>query len=336
MNDYFCVLPFYGAEYNNNTTTPCCLLPYNTDIDSLRNEMLAGQRPSACAKCWKLEDQGKRSNRQILNQTFDVVTDRDIAYIEQDCHQSYSPQIIKLYTSNLCNSTCVTCNPTWSTAWGTLNKKPVYDIISSNLLDNIDYANIKMLSFVGGEPLIEAKNYAVLQKLLDYNNTNCRISVITNGSSKLSAERLELLKKFKHLDFCLSIDGVGPVFEYLRYPLKWTDLLDNIELYRQIGIHLSVSYTISNLNVLYHNETVKWFEEQDLEYNFNIVSDPAHFAPGVLPDSVKLQYPELQGFFNEYRPANLISLRYEIIRQDNLKKINIQDYLPEFYELVLR
>ena len=223
MNNYFCVLPFYGMEYNiSSTNTPCCLLPTDTNLDELRQTILSGQRHLACQQCWALENQNKISNRQILNQTFDHYADRDINFVEEDCQQGkFNTQIVKLYTSNLCNSTCITCDQGSSTAWATLNNRSTFKIIDDSKLVDIDYANIKMLSFVGGEPLFEKKNFQILQELINHKNTSCFISMVTNGSVNLPDKHLDILSQFKNLNFCLSIDGVGPVFEYLRYPLKW-------------------------------------------------------------------------------------------------------------------
>jgi sulfatase maturation enzyme AslB (radical SAM superfamily) len=324
MNKSFCVLPFYGAEFiSSNVITPCCLLPYNVDVKQLQEDILNDKRPAACQKCWVLEDQGKTSNRQLKNAMFDYYIDKDIQIIEDECRAgNFSTKIVQLCTSNLCNSTCVTCGPNLSTAWATLENKKTFKILEKSTIDSIDYANLVTISFVGGEPLYEKINFNILKKLIDVNNTDCFISATTNGSVKLTSEQIALLKQFKNLNLCLSIDGTGKVFEYLRFPLKWSVLLDNIELYRSLKIDLSVSYTISNLNTLYHNETITWFDKMKLPYNHNVVNFPAYFSPTVLP--------------NEVNSHLLDDCRDEIVRQDNLKNIKIQDYLPEFYELIFK
>jgi hypothetical protein len=335
MNDYFCVLPFFSAEYNpSSADTPCCLLPTDTNLTELRQTALSGQRHSACQKCWSLEDQGKISDRQLKNSAFDFYANRDIQIIEEDCHKSnYSTQIVKLYTSNLCNGTCIVCcNDEVSTAWATLNKRSTFKIIDERKLIDIDYANIKMLSFVGGEPLFEKKNFQILQELIKHNNTSCFISMVTNGSVTLSTQYLDILSQFKNLNFCLSIDGVGPVFEYLRYPLKWDRLLNNIEVYKKIGINLSVSYTLSNLNIFYHDQTVAWFDEMGLNYNFNLVTDPVCFSVNSLPRETKDALVTVQELFQPHTSdddINFQSAVKELARQDQLKHISINEYLPD-------
>jgi sulfatase maturation enzyme AslB (radical SAM superfamily) len=339
MNDYFCVLPFFGAEFTpSGFTTPCCLLPRNTDIKQLQTEMLAGQRPIVCQKCWSLEDQNKISDRQLKNSAFDFYKNQAIEFIEEDCRkEDYSTQIVKLYTSNLCNSTCVTCGPRASTAWATLKNIKVLSTINQSIIDSLNYKDFIMVNFVGGEPLKEKKNFDVLLKLIAVGNTACFISMTTNGSVQLSTKQKDILREFKNLNICLSIDGIEKRFEYMRFPLKWDILLENIEFFKENNIQLSVSYTISNLNVMYYQETVDWFNLQGLEHNHILVSDPAYFSPTALPKEVKkLLNNPIVSIDNHsiIDDENFIAAWIEIKNQDTLKNIKIKDYLPEFYDLI--
>jgi hypothetical protein len=337
MNNSFCVLPFYGAEYSAaGYTTPCCLLPKGTDITLLQSDMLNDNRPVACQKCWHLENQGLTSDRQLQNSALDKYSNKDIRNIEEECRTGkVKLQIAKLYTSNLCNSTCVTCNAGASTAWATLTKKKAFEIINQGIIDSIIYEDLVMLTFVGGEPLYEKKNFDILEKLITAKNTSCFITMTTNGSVTLSTRQLNILKQFNNLNFCISIDGIGPVFEYVRYPLKWNTLLENLTIYRSLNIQLSVSYTISNLNIFYHTETINWFMQQGLPYNHNLVDSPAYFSINSLPAAVK------QHLSNDmFRPHVLLdNLQFsnfllEIQKQDRLKNISINDFLPEFISVV--
>jgi sulfatase maturation enzyme AslB (radical SAM superfamily) len=337
MNDNFCVLPFFGAEYKESGfDSPCCLMtPSNRSIEQIRKDFNDNQRPVECNKCWINEDSGRESDRQIKNRAYDFYADRDLRYVKEDCSKGlYSQQIIKLYTSTLCNSTCATCSSYHSTAWAALEGKSIeLKKISTRTLDHINFAHVKMLSFVGGEPLYEKLNFDILDQLVDANNTNCYISMVTNGSTKITPSQCDTLSKFKNLNFCLSIDGVGPVFEYLRYPLEWDMLLNNIQLYKSMGIQLSVSYTISNLNVLYHNETVKWFKDNNLQFNHNIVYTPAHFHPNVLPNKLKQDLTLSKFFTHLVDPPLLDQFVAEVQRQDQIKGISINDYLPKLSTL---
>lgn len=342
MNDYFCVLPFYGVEigHDNAQNIYCCRLQPSTDIEEVRQSILAQQRPSACSTCWKLEDQALTSERQVHNRTFDFYLDRDLEKIEQDVIDgNYSSKIVKLSTSNLCNSTCVTCNSVASSAWASLERKKInYDKLQHSEIEKIDWQHITQLSFVGGEPLLEKLNFEVLNRLIESRNTDCFISIVTNGSCELSSAQFETLSQFRNLNICLSIDGVGPRFEYMRYPLKWDLLCQNLEKFKSITSNISVSAMISNVNIFYYSELIEFLHEHKLNYLCKQVEFPRYFSPAQLPDNYKqlvLDHnphyrDQVQSFLNmgTYNKTLFSLCCREIGRQDQLKNISIADYLP--------
>lgn len=353
MNDYFCVLPFFGYEFSAFGGTHCCLLPKKYDINQIRNDILNKKRSEFCSACWKLEDAGLISDRKLKNSALDFYWDKDIRYIEEEAiNGNFKPLMIKSVTSNTCNSTCVTCGPGPSSAWQALENKsktiPIYNIQSQSkeeLDRKLNYSELISLNFIGGEPLYEKLNFYVLEKLLEHDNANCFIQFTTNGSTSLTQYRKDVLSKFKNININVSIDGIGPVFEYLRYPLKWDDLLDNLKFFRSITENISASYTTSNLNVLYHHDILNWFNKEKINHHYNPVINPSHFRPAALPNKTKHQLFEKFGrtkdleFFigSQHTDKDDEDFEYmlkEIKRQDALKQISIKDYLPEFCELI--
>lgn len=352
MNNYFCVLPFFGYEFSPNGGSHCCLLPKNYNITALRNDMLNGKRSPFCSACWKLEDSNLLSDRKLKNSALDFYWDKDIRFIEEEVHQGkYKTIMVKNSTSNTCNSTCVTCSSGASSAWAPLEQKmgktphsPMS--MTKNQIDiNLKFDELVMLNFVGGEPLYEKLNFYILEKLLEHNNTNCFIAVTTNGSLDISDSRKELLQQFKNINFNISVDGVGPVFEYLRYPLKWDKLLKNLEFFRTVTDNISVSNTTSNMNVMYYHQTINWFKEQGLNYHYNPVINPTYFRPSALPRAVKEEIlrtqghtPELEFFIGaphtDKDDRDFAQFLNIIKIQDQVKGINMINYLPEFCELI--
>ena len=344
----FCVLPFYGWEYPNNTS--CCLITPGADINIVRSSMLVGNRPSACHKCWRLEDAGIPSDRQIKNATLDFYFDRDLKTLfEQAKFGDYSPVSYKIDTSNVCNATCITCGSLFSSAWAHLERKngktthKSWQILPATVNMQINYATAQSISFRGGEPLLSNTNFYILERLIENNNRNCFISFVTNGSIKLTGQQKKILAEFPNINFSFSIDGIGPVFEYLRYPGKWNQIERNIAYCRQNNIMVSVHYTVSNLNVFYHNQTVKWFKDNDIPYLFNPVYQPSYFRIPVLPKTVKdyiVQQdvdPKLLPFIQthtEKDEQDYQLFRVELARQDLWKGISMQDYLPELAALI--
>ena len=345
-NPSFCVLPFYGIEYPQNT--PCCLLNKGFDLDQIKTDMLSGHRNSSCQDCWKLEDAGIKSDRQIKNETLDFYFDKSIHTLFNQCLDKKNSIVnYKIDGSNLCNATCVTCYGGNSSAWAKLENK--YKLSSARTwkfrLDQpehpINYATAQHITFRGGESLLIDEHFQILERLLAAGNQNCAISFVTNGSTRLNRRQRGLISQFKNMNFCFSIDGVGPVFEYLRFPLKWSDLLENIKRCRDDNIIASVSYTVSNLNILYHEQTTQWFRENQLIFITNPVVAPEYFRPESLPLAVKQQimkqYPSTDFLLNRHSAnddALYKEFQQQIALQDQIKSIHIQDYLPDLVRLL--
>ena len=133
--------------------------------------------------------------------------------------------------------------------------------------------------------------------------------------------------------------------QHFLYPfIGNNDSLENLEFFRTITDNVNVSYTTSNLNVLYHYDTIAWFEKENLRYHHNPVIDPQHFRPGALPIYAKKKildkfknnkYLELSLSNHTDQDDKDFSQFLKIIKkQDQAKKIDMIDYLPEFCELI--
>lgn len=334
----FCVLPFYGWEYP--VDSPCCLWRGKFDLAQVQNQMLQGQRPSECQACWNLEDRGLKSDRQVKNETLDYYCDKNLKDLYEDCQQG-KHQIVhyKIETNNVCNAACATCGSDNSTYWGKLlekNQQPttgIWQIEPHTMDQQINYVHARVISFRGGEPFLSKTNFYILKRLIEAGNTDCFITFQTNGSIVPTGQQLEILSHFKNINISFSLDGTGPVFEYLRYPLKWTDVENTIDWYRTRNFDISVAYTLSNLNVLYHAQTTAWFEKQNLNYLINQVYYPAWFRPSALPDSVKKSI-DFDFVDSDEDLENYMTFRQKISEQDRWKGIRMQDYLPELWDLL--
>jgi len=348
LHSSFCVLPFYAMEYPQKT--PCCLMSDFEDLEEIKSDMLAGRRPQSCNACWRLEDSGLKSDRQLKNESMDFYTDIDIEFLMIECHQKLNEIThYKIDTSNTCNAACTTCcfnnaSSTWNKIYQKNNLEiiPNWKISSQQTHDWIDYPNAKSMIFRGGEPFLSDTNFYILEQLLENNNTNCFVSFVTNGSFSLSKYQKNIISKFSNVNFCFSIDGVGPVFEYLRWPLKWDKIEHNILWCLNHNITPSVSYTLSNVNLLYHPQTIKWFKDNNLEYLIKPVDTPECFRPQSLPVSVKNHLNQLRWFDNLqcfFKHENCDDQWYkefqiEIAKQDSMKNISIREYLPELVKLL--
>jgi hypothetical protein len=344
MSDTFCVLPWYSKEIRKDYSGACCLLPVIHNIDDIKNKLLSGQQHPDCKKCWDIESTGATSRRQQENIFLDYKLDRDLEKIQQDCIDNQSTTLLyQITTSNLCNQACVTCNSSFSTKWQELDRQMNIAQESQPPIDDfskqIDYANAKRIEILGGEPLFDSKTFMILNKLRAHNNTDCVVSFVTNGSIELKRSTVDQLKSFENLNICISIDGIGSVFEYMRWPGRWETLLKNIEQYRTIANNISVSYTISAVNALYYNQTVDWFKQNGLPYNHNIVTNPLWASLANMPIKLKQMLQHHNNFIAEFCHMNgeensMSVLAEQISQQDQAKRISIRDYMPEVADII--
>lgn len=318
----FCVVPWYERDIDlvNGKESVCCWISQDISRLDLQHQFLSDSRPRACKRCWASEDRGIESRRQMENRFLDFKMDRDIELINHDVQQgNVEPNLYQLRLVSTCNGSCVTCGPGASSAWRALLGNHVSIRHDSVMADRyfekystiINWHAAKRFNFLGGEPLLIRQSFDILDKLLDAGNTDCRISFVTNGSVQLSVSQIKTLRNFSDISCCVSIDGIGRSFEYIRYPLSWSNLLINLESYREIFNEVVVSFTISNLNYHQRPEILQWFRDQKLLYIENYVESPVWFNYQVGP-------------LHDLWPRFV----QEISHQDRIKGINIADYLP--------
>lgn len=321
-------MPWYSREINfaNGQESVCCWLSKDISRLELQRKFLSGQSVPECNKCWQSEEQGIESRREMENRFLDFKMSKDIDLIKSDAVQGTAQQnMYQIFLGSTCNGTCVTCGPRASSSWrslvgNTVSIRQENHEVQQHFLQfakSINWTQAKRFNLLGGEPLLIPRSFDILRNLLDAGNTDCRISFVTNGSVTLSKSQIELIKSFSDTNVCVSIDGIGPVFEYLRYPLSWQRLEHNLSRYREIFGEITVSFTVSNLNYHVREECIKWFEYMGLLYIENYVTFPEWFDHRVGPG-------------HQLWPK----FRQEIQKQDQLKGICISDYMPEIHEML--
>lgn len=375
---YFCSLAFYGVEYTipkqfnpkNNTINNLRCCGGGDVVDKVRKDMLTQKKSKECSRtCWDFEDQGVKSLRQIMNSTLDIMLNKDIAHIFEDSRNGpYEPLIYKIEPSNICNATCFTCNSSYSSAWGKLESKngaTPDDLIHWVATDQgfsdgrnlypIYYQTAKIINFLGGEPTLNKECFKILKYLVDANNVDCNISFTTNGTFCFNQDQIRLLKQFKSMQFNFSIDGIGPVAEYLRYPIKWDHLQKKLKWCRDHGFEISVNITVSNLNIYYFDELILWLTSNQIhyriqkaythnkQYSTRCFESSFEIDPRSLSQKIKQaikdrnKHPLVHEMLNQHSDIDdywYQQFLLEIIKQDRWKGIKIQDYLGEFAQLI--
>jgi sulfatase maturation enzyme AslB (radical SAM superfamily) len=251
---------------------PCCWYQEGvafTSADKARSEFENFTTwPRGCSTCQQQESAGFHSFRQA---SFDIV--EDVPHnktVALDINVDYN-----------CNAACVICNPDWSSTWHkqyTQNVIPVKQIdfkvtdYITDLIDNIDYSEVRRIKFFGGEPLLGDTHLRALDKIPDPSLVS--IWYTTNGSIQLNDTILKTWEKFKLVFVEISIDGIEQQFDYLRWPLTWNKITRNMFSMRdQVpnNVLFRVNHTLNPFNIYYYDRLDNWFKEN---FNSNKCGDP--------------------------------------------------------------
>jgi MoaA/NifB/PqqE/SkfB family radical SAM enzyme len=90
------------------------------------------------------------------------------------------------------------------------------------------------VNFTGGEPMLMPEVGEAIDYLIaDGRAGAMSISLATNGT-KLDLGLIDKLKRFRMATLFVSIDGVGPVFEYIRPPARWDRVAANLRALTEV------------------------------------------------------------------------------------------------------
>lgn len=325
-----CILPWISLETTPlGGVRPCCLfkdeLP-NVDLknttleqafnspamNELREEFLAGKKPSGCKNCWNEEEAGKKSKRQYM--------------LEKFKHVPFEPNLIflDLKLGNICNLKCRICGSWSSSKWAQEQiaqfgdkhiatewlKQGQWPRQSNKFWANLDklLPNLKYFEFTGGEPFLIKQHFDLLARAVSRGHAgDIDIHYNTNGTQ--FPKQHEVWRHFKHVQIAFSIDNTGKRFEYERDGAKWLTVNRNIKKFLKLkeqgypfSFQICVTWNVQN--VWYMGDFLKWAKTSGInDIHFNLMHDPEEFSLTNLPkkfvpdlylqlDKVQVQHPD--------------------------------------------
>ena len=233
-------------------TTP--LTYFNsTHFKQIRLEMLRGEKPSICQRCYDIEESGGNSVRLFTHREHNLQELIDNTNIDTGELESIQLASAHFMWSNKCNLKCKMCHPAASNQltqeflkMNLISSSTEYDEINigwdfeknKKVLEDISQY-IRILNVTGGEPLINNDFLNYCQYLIDSEYAkNINLSFHTN-LTVLPEKFVSLCDKFKSVTVKISIDAIGNDYEYIRYPGKWSIIDKNIKELENISKELS-------------------------------------------------------------------------------------------------
>lgn len=296
-------------------------------LQQIRDTMSLDQWPQECQRCQQTEQTTNTSIR--LNSI-----QRDIS-LSQHRHDYV---ILGGVLDNICNSACQSCNSAHSTKIGSLGSKDYARVDNSMLFDQVPWDRIIELDLNGGEPTASPAYQSLLENLPPH---VLIIRVNTNGSRVLPNIE-KILKKNIRVIVTLSLDGTGPVHDYVRWPILWTNYQHTVAQYQWLrsqytNLVLEAWTVVHSLNASAMPDIFKFIDREQLAHSWAYLAQPNALNP-MLTNTMTLAAKQK---LNEDRDSrsqqvaqllatltnNQFDLDQYIIKQDQLRNINIQDYL---------
>jgi sulfatase maturation enzyme AslB (radical SAM superfamily) len=228
---------------------------------------------------------------------------------------------------NICNSACQSCYSGLSTKIGSLQSKNYPRVNNLKVFKGLPQDRIIELDVSGGEPTA-SKNYKSILKSLPVNVKIVRMN--TNGS-RIIPELEDVLKKQIMVIITMSLDGIGNIHDYTRWPIRWADYVETLDRYQELQkkyklLQLDAWTTVSCLNVNTLPDIVSFAKDRGIPHDWAFLDQPSvlnvrytnHFtlrAKQMAPNEIAMD--------NDNTPQ----LNEFIARQDSLRGIDIKDYL---------
>jgi sulfatase maturation enzyme AslB (radical SAM superfamily) len=265
----------------------------------LRKDMLSERPNPACGRCYEQEESGFFSGRKSANKHHG----HHIKRINDD---KFQMSYWDIRFSNLCNLSCRSCGHIFSSSWykdqarlaggDWKDRNQVLNYAGrtetdmwEQLIPHLDY--VEQIYFAGGEPLMMAEHYNILDELERRGRFDVRLIYNTNFTHVKLKDRtvFDYWKRFKSVAVGASLDAMGPRAEYIRKGTDWATVERNREQMMETcpNVDFYVSSTLSIMNALhlpnFHRAWVKKGYIKPQDFNVNILQDPMHYRIDIAP-----------------------------------------------------
>ena len=290
-------------------------LEHSAWMKGLRDTMSEDKWPDECTRC----QQSERVKGESIR-TNSITRHKLLHPIRKDY------LIVGGVLDNVCNSACQSCNAGLSTKIGSLESKNYPRVDNFEVFKKLPQERIIEFDVNGGEPTA-SKNYKKILKTLPENVKIVRMN--TNGSRMIS-ELEDVLKRNIMVIVTMSLDGIGSVHDYTRWPIKWTDYKKTVDAYKKLQekyklLQLDFWTTVSCLNIKNLPEIINFAKNKNIPHDWAFLNNPS-----VLNIRYKNRFTTLAKHVSPKEIAveedNSEQLELFIKRQDALRNISVDDY----------
>ena len=295
-----------------------------------RRKMLAGERPSGCEYCWKIEDMGRDaiSDRVYKSKIYPIKA-LDEAY-NTPADQDVNLKTLEIAFDRTCQFACSYCNPAFSSTWvKDIRSNGAYVGLVSDGRNHFTHEHssaqlyrfgetnpyveaffawwetdlhrtLQELRITGGEPLMSGETW----KLLDWFKANkgrskTRLAINSNLGAEVDVDRLLDSIEGLEVDIYTSNESVGLQAEYIRDGLDYRQWLFNVGRLTA-SKKIRAMHVMCTINALCLDSLPEFIDEinrfkqiygkESISFTLNILRFPSFQSPLVLPDNLRTYY----------------------------------------------
>lgn len=320
----------------------------STYMKNVRLQMLAGEKPPSCLKCYKEEESGHNSKRMWETKYWSQRVNVDKLIEETAEDGGVPPQLayIDLRFGTKCQLACVMCSPHDSSGWIKDYKAIFPNVENASLKQTMLWTDkgstngssynwhkqnpvfwqqfyeqiphMQQIYFAGGESLIIEEHYEILEECIRQGHAkNLELRYNSNGV-EWREDLFDLWKHFKLVRFHYSVDSIGEMNHYIRYPSTWERTKEVFHILdKQTGpnVEVTVACAVQALNIYYLPDFLKWKLQEGFTkinmwpfgaggINYHFVYHPPHLNVKVLPAWFKAECRKKYEEFYPWWEAN--------------------------------
>lgn len=300
-------------------------------LKDVRKTMLAGIDHPLCERCHKEESLGANSRRRLECERTSLDEARTAQFTAPDgaINLREIPLVeMDLRLGNKCNLRCRSCSPGESSGWYKEWKETVWHKFSHNqrevvfkekdgkieihggdifnwyevspLLKDIEtwIHGVRKIHIVGGEPLLIDEHLDFLEKVVHL-GAAADMELDYNSNLTVVPEKyLKIWPHFRRISIGVSIDGVGGVNDYIRYPSRFESVIKNLDRLKSALPNLSTWFTVTVMayNHYYMPELIEWSLRRKLSlgktdpsklFSFHFLHSPNYLSPAIYEEKLR-------------------------------------------------
>jgi hypothetical protein len=329
-------------------------------MKSVRRRMMAGETLPECEVC-----NDKLLNTSVYRSYFDSLFEHKYLQVlentDADGTTTLRPVSWDYRFSNLCNFKCRTCGDMLSSAWESEQRqhnminwhnpknnwmKPEIKQEITKFQDSqveqefsaaVENHQVEEVYWVGGEPLMYEQHWRYMQRIVElgdgpnvYARYNTNLSRVNYRGVNLYTD---ILSRLRDWQICASIDGTGPIGEYIRTGLDYNSWLRNFREGVRTASHrrqMRIDFTLTLPGLFEIENITRLAQDEEVDILAKVIFS---FSPDIIMSPLALPRELLHPWVDDLIPQTSGAMRDILVQLKS--RPTFDEQWPDIYKVSL-